>query len=84
MSRLDHQNRTPPLPLVYAIKIKRFIASFLPTLPLALLHRMDGDWLVPLIRGGLPAHVTGSDLNCKPLRQGQLESSAHWRHLEHD
>lgn len=38
-----------PLPLVYAIKIRRFIALFLLTLPLALLHRMDGDWLVPLI-----------------------------------
>lgn len=38
-----------PLPVVYAIKIRRFIALFLLTLPLALLHRMDGDWLVPVI-----------------------------------
>lgn len=38
-----------PLPTVYAIKIRRFIALFLLTLPLALLHRMEGDWLVPLI-----------------------------------
>jgi putative membrane protein len=38
-----------PLPLVYAIKIRRFIALFLLTLPFALLHRIDGDWLVPLI-----------------------------------
>jgi predicted membrane chloride channel (bestrophin family) len=36
-------------PLVYAIKIRRFIALFLLTLPLALIHRMDSDWLVPLI-----------------------------------
>ncbi len=38
-----------PLPLVYAIKIRRFIALFLLTLPFALLHRMNGDWLVPFI-----------------------------------
>jgi putative membrane protein len=38
-----------PLPLVYSIKIRRFIALFLVTLPLALLHRMEADWLVPLI-----------------------------------
>jgi putative membrane protein len=38
-----------PLPLVYAIKIRRFIALFLLTLPFALLHRINGDWLVPFI-----------------------------------
>ena len=38
-----------PLPLVYAIKIRRFIALFLLTLPLALLHRISTDWLVPII-----------------------------------
>ena len=38
-----------PLPLVYAIKIRRFIALFLLTLPFALLHRINGDWLIPLI-----------------------------------
>ena len=38
-----------PLPLVYSIKIRRFIALFLLTLPFALLHRMSSDWLVPLI-----------------------------------
>lgn len=38
-----------PLPLVYAIKIRRFIAFFLLTLPFALLHRINADWLVPLI-----------------------------------
>lgn len=38
-----------PLPLVYAIKIRRFIALFLLMLPFALLHRISGDWLVPLI-----------------------------------
>lgn len=38
-----------PLPRVYAIKIRRFIALFLVTLPFALLHRLDADWLVPLL-----------------------------------
>lgn len=38
-----------PLPLVYAIKIRRFIALFLLTLPFALLNRVNGDWLVPFI-----------------------------------
>lgn len=38
-----------PLPLVYAIKIRRFIALFLLTLPFALLNRISTDWLVPFI-----------------------------------
>jgi putative membrane protein len=38
-----------PLPHVYSIKIRRFIALFLLTLPFALLHRTNGDWLVPFI-----------------------------------
>ena len=38
-----------PLPRVYAIKIRRFIALFLVMLPLALLHRVDGIWLVPIL-----------------------------------
>ncbi|WP_373653366.1 bestrophin family protein [Schlesneria sp. DSM 10557] len=38
-----------PLPKVYAIKIRRFLALFLLTLPFALLHRMSGAWLVPVI-----------------------------------
>lgn len=38
-----------PLPRVYSIKIRRFIVLFLATLPLALLHKMEGDWLVPVI-----------------------------------
>lgn len=41
-----------PLPLVYSIKLRRFIVLFLLTLPLALMHRLNGDlgnWLVPLI-----------------------------------
>lgn len=41
-----------PLPHVYSIKIRRFIVLFLLTLPLALMHRLNGEWgnwLVPLI-----------------------------------
>jgi putative membrane protein len=38
-----------PLPLVYAIKIRRFIALFLLTLPFALLHKLDNSWLIPFI-----------------------------------
>jgi putative membrane protein len=38
-----------PLPLVYAIKIRRFIVLFLLTLPFALLHKFQSDWLVPVV-----------------------------------
>ena len=38
-----------PLPRAYSIKIRRFIVMFLLMLPFALLHRLDGDWLVPFI-----------------------------------
>lgn len=38
-----------PLPTAYAIKIRRFIAIFLLTLPFALLHRIHGEWMVPFI-----------------------------------
>lgn len=38
-----------PLPRVYAIKVRRFIALFLLTLPFALLHRINSEWLIPVI-----------------------------------
>lgn len=38
-----------PLAKVYSIKIRRFIALFLLTLPFALLYRTNSDWLVPVI-----------------------------------
>ncbi len=38
-----------PLPRLYSIKIRRFILLFLLTLPLSLLHRLNGDWIVPFI-----------------------------------
>ncbi len=48
-----------PLPLVFAIKIRRFIALFLLTLPFALLHRISGDWLVPFITMMVAYHDNG-------------------------
>jgi len=38
-----------PLPFVYAVKIRRFLALFLLTLPFALLHRLNSEWLVPFL-----------------------------------
>jgi putative membrane protein len=38
-----------PLAKPYSIKVRRFIVLFLVTLPLALLHRFESDWLVPLV-----------------------------------
>jgi ion channel-forming bestrophin family protein len=38
-----------PVPKVYAIKVRQFITLFLLTLPFALLHRLESDWLIPFI-----------------------------------
>ncbi|MGE3809780.1 MAG: bestrophin family protein [Gemmataceae bacterium] len=38
-----------PLAKVFAIKVRRFIAIFLLTLPLALLHKLDAMVLIPII-----------------------------------
>ena len=38
-----------PLPRVYAISIRRFIVLFLGSLPFALLHKLEADWLTPLL-----------------------------------
>lgn len=38
-----------PLPLVYSIKIRRFIFVYLVTLPLAMLHQVGASWLVPVL-----------------------------------
>lgn len=38
-----------PLAKAYAIKVRRFILLFLLILPFALLHRMDSDFLVPIV-----------------------------------
>lgn len=71
-----------PLPIVYSIKIRRFIMLFLVTLPFALLHRMDIELLIPLITMlvayplisldqigvELQNPFSGSNLNHLPLR----------------
>lgn len=38
-----------PLALVYSIKIRRFLAIFLISLPFALQHRLQAEWQVPLL-----------------------------------
>jgi ion channel-forming bestrophin family protein len=38
-----------PLPRVYSVEIRRLIVLYLLTLPFALLHRLESDWIVPLI-----------------------------------
>lgn len=36
-----------PLPTAYSIKIRRFIALFLATLPFVLIHRLKSNWFAP-------------------------------------
>ncbi|HEX8464389.1 MAG TPA: bestrophin family ion channel [Abditibacterium sp.] len=50
-----------PLPMVYVIKIRRFISLFLLALPLALIHRLNSDWLVPLVTLGVAYPVLALD-----------------------
>ena len=38
-----------PLPGVYSIKIRRLILLFFLTLPFALMHKLDTDWLIPFV-----------------------------------
>jgi ion channel-forming bestrophin family protein len=38
-----------PLPHAFSILNRRLILLFLLTLPLALLHRLEGDWLIPFV-----------------------------------
>lgn len=38
-----------PLPLAYSIKIRRFIALFLATLPFVLIHRLTSNWFAPVL-----------------------------------
>lgn len=42
-----------PLPLVYVIKIRRYLVLFLLALPFALLHRLESEWLIPLVTIGV-------------------------------
>jgi putative membrane protein len=50
-----------PLPTVYSIKIRRFIALFLLTLPFALLHQVSSYWLVPLVTMMVPYPLLALD-----------------------
>jgi putative membrane protein len=38
-----------PLPRVYAISIRRFIFLYLGSLPFALLHKLEAEWMTPLL-----------------------------------
>lgn len=42
-----------PLPMVYVIKIRRYIVLFLLALPFALLHKLQSDWLLPIVTMGV-------------------------------
>ncbi len=41
--------RSTPLASVYSLTISRFILFFLATLPFALLHKFEKEWMVPLV-----------------------------------
>ncbi len=51
---LDHYGaceriRNTPVPRAYSLKIRHFIFLFLVSLPLALLHRLQTEWLIPFV-----------------------------------
>lgn len=41
--------RSAPLPVVYSIATRRFLVLYLVTLPFALLHKFEAEWLAPLV-----------------------------------
>jgi putative membrane protein len=41
--------RSTPLAKVYSVTIRRFLLFYLATLPFALLHRFEREWMVPLV-----------------------------------
>ena len=41
--------RSTPLAKVYSVTIRRFILFYLATLPFALLHKFEKEWMVPLV-----------------------------------
>jgi ion channel-forming bestrophin family protein len=41
--------RSTPLASVYSVTIRRFILFYLATLPFALLHKFDAEWLAPVV-----------------------------------
>lgn len=38
-----------PLPRLYSTKIRQFLVLYLTTLPFALLHKLEGGWLIPFV-----------------------------------
>jgi putative membrane protein len=71
---LDHLGgceriRKTPLATVYSITIRRFILLFLGTLPFALLHKFEREWLAPLVTFLLAYPVLTLDLLGIELQQ---------------
>ncbi len=50
-----------PLAHVYSIKISRFVFFFLATLPFAMLHRLEGAWLMPVVTMLISYVILGLD-----------------------
>ncbi len=78
-----------PLAKPYSIKIRRFIVLFLVTLPLALLHKFEVDWPVPLVTilvayPVLALDLIGTELQnpFSPRRLGHLPLDAICRTIE--
>jgi putative membrane protein len=71
---LDHLGgceriRNTPLATVYSITIRRFVLLFLATLPFALLHKFEQEWLAPLVTFLLAYPVLTLDLLGIELQQ---------------
>jgi putative membrane protein len=50
-----------PLPRVYSITIRRFVLLYLGTVPFALLHKFQEDWMVPFVTMLVAYPVLGLD-----------------------
>jgi putative membrane protein len=74
--------RSTPLPSIYVITIRRFIAVFLITLPFALLHKTEKDWLVPIVTMGVAYALLALDQIAVELQNPF--STAHVGHLPLD
>jgi putative membrane protein len=61
--------RNTPLATVYSITIRRFILLFLGTLPFALLHKFEVEWLTPVVTFLLAYPVLTLDLLGIELQQ---------------
>lgn len=50
-----------PLPRVYAISIRRFILLYLGSLPFALLHKLEEEWMTPVLTMGVAFPILDLD-----------------------